>query len=120
MASNESLIMTFPDPFVKSMFWKESFPQFSLFFSLERWFSAVSLVSAFSMIFLHEFAPLFFAAVPRSTEAAEGDRISSRADSISLRVSRLKKHVRSHLLNCCHLPELPCSLLKEWSLRARD
>ena len=43
------------------------------------------------MIFLHRFAPVFFVAVHRITEAAEGEKISSKADSISLMVSKLKR-----------------------------
>lgn len=83
--------MAFPDPFVMSTFSKESFPQFSLPFNSERWLSAASLVLAFRMILLHEFAPAFVATERRTTEAAEGEKISSKADSISLKVSKLKR-----------------------------
>lgn len=90
MVSKESVIMIFPVPFVVLMFLKDSFPQFSLSFSLERAPNVFSLVLAFFMIFLQEFAPFFLAAVHRITEAADGEKISSRAVSMSLKVLKLK------------------------------
>lgn len=49
------------------------------------------MVCAFFIVFLHEFVPLFLAIVHRIVEAAEGEKISSSADSISLIVSKLKR-----------------------------
>jgi len=99
MVSNESMIMAFPDPFVMLTFSKDSFPQFSLPFNSERWLSAASLVLAFRIILLHEFAPAFVATECRTTEAADGEKISSKADSISLKVSKLKRKCERALHN---------------------
>lgn len=53
------------------------------------------------MMFLHEFAPLFLPIVDKIVEAAEGEKISYKADSISLIVSKLKR---------TPLPELDLSM----------